>query len=195
MCDAGTPWVDELSPLTTPCRFNRDTEPSMKWTSNALFVGTLIASTFVTPSWSRDKQAEAAILSIEQAIVNARSVDQVVEYFDPQIVMYDFMPPTIRGLSAFVAHVKEVFAGMPSFDVRIREMHITADRELGFANSIQRVVVRDANGSVVLDGVFRNTNCYHKVNGRWLILDEHISFPVDLAAKKIVLDLDQETPK
>jgi ketosteroid isomerase-like protein len=147
----------------------------------------VLSTASVMPASARDKQAEAAIRSIEQAIVNARSVEPVVQYFDPQIVMYDFMPPTIRGISAFIGHVEAVFAGMPSFDVRILEMSITADRELGFANSIQRVIVKDAKGSVTLDAVFRNTNCYHKVKGRWLIQYEHISFPVDLQTRKAIL--------
>jgi ketosteroid isomerase-like protein len=152
---------------------------------------TILAATLATPAWARDIQAEAAILSIERAISDARSVDRIVQYFDPQVVMYDFTPPTVRGLSAFVGHVKEVFAGMPSFDVQILEMHITADRELGFANSVQRVIVRDTKGDITLDGVFRNTNCYHKRNGRWLIQYEHISFPVDLTSGKVVLQLKQ----
>jgi ketosteroid isomerase-like protein len=147
----------------------------------------VLSTASVMPAWARDRQAEAAIRFIEQAIVNARSVEPVVQYFDPQIVMYDFMPPTIRGISAFIGHVEAVFAGMPSFDVRILEMSITADRELGFANSIQRVIVKDAKGSITLDAVFRNTNCYHKVNGRWLIQYEHISFPIDLQTQNAIL--------
>jgi ketosteroid isomerase-like protein len=161
----------------------------MKSRGIAIMATTLLASaTLAPPTWAGDdKRAEAAILSIEHAIVDARSADSVAQYFDPQVVMYDFMPPTVRGLPALIAHVKEVFAGMNSFDVQILEMHVTADRELGFANSIQRVIVKDSNGSITLDGVFRNTNCYRKVHGRWLIQYEHISFPVDLASGKVVL--------
>jgi ketosteroid isomerase-like protein len=152
---------------------------------------TILATMLGTPAWARDKKAESAILAIEHAIVDARSADSVAQYFDPQVVMYDFTPPTVRGLSAFIGHVNEVFAGMPNFDVQILEMHITADRELGFANSVQRVIVKDAKGSITLDGVFRNTNCYRKVHGHWLIQYEHISFPVDLASGKVVLQLNQ----
>ena len=160
----------------------------MTATARIRFAAVVALSTApIMPAWARDKQAEAAIRTIEQAIVDARSVEPVVQYFDPQIVMYDFMPPTIRGISAFIGHVETVFAGMPSFEVRIVEMSITADREPGFANSIQRVIVKDNEGSVTLDAVFRNTNCYHKVNGRWLIQYEHISFPVDLQTGKAIL--------
>src|SRR6266404_7422323 len=125
----------------------------MKLTCISIAAAIALSSTAAMPAWSRDRQAEAAIRLIEQAIVDARSVEPVVQYFDPQVVMYDFMPPTIRGLSAFIGHVKAVFAGMPNFDVQILEMHITADHELGFANSVQRVIVRDAKGLVTLDGV------------------------------------------
>ena len=72
----------------------------------------VLSTASVMPAWARDKQAEAAIRSIEQAIVDARSVEPVVQYFDPQIVMYDFMPPTIRGISAFIGHVEAVFAAI-----------------------------------------------------------------------------------
>ena len=182
-------WSAESGPRGRWCF--QASAPVMKWTGTVAAAAMILATMLATPTWARDKQAEAAILSIEHAIVDARSVDSVAQYFDPQVVMYDFMPPTVRGLSALIGHVKEVFAGMPSFDVHILEMHITADRELGFANSVQRVIVKDAMGSITLDGVFRNTNCYRKVNGRWRIQYEHISFPVDLASGKVVLQLNQ----
>jgi ketosteroid isomerase-like protein len=141
-----------------------------------------------TPASARDPAAEAEIRKIEHAIADARTVDNIVHYYDPNIVFYDFVPPTVRGREAFKKHVQAVFATMTSFDVKVLEMDVDADGNLAFANSLQRVIVKNAAGETTLDGVFRNTNCYHKVDGQWLITYGHVSFPVDLDAGTIVLD-------
>jgi len=136
----------------------------------------------------------AEILRIEHAIADARTVDGILQYFDPDVVFYDFMPPVVRGREAFREHVKAVFATMPSFDVQILEMDIETDGNLAFANSVQRVIVTNQAGEVTLNGVFRNTNCYRRVDGQWLIKYEHISFPVDLAAGTIILNNGAGSP-
>lgn len=159
----------------------------MTFSRATVFVAMLAAAMMPSCACAHDRAAEADILKIEHEIAAARTVSQIARYFDPHVVLYDFMPPTIRGISAFTAHVNDVFATMPSFEVQIIEMDVNADTKLAFANSVQRVIVRDKAGHVTLDGIFRNTNCYHKVNGRWLIEYEHISFPVNLVTGKVIL--------
>jgi ketosteroid isomerase-like protein len=153
-----------------------------------LLAGLVILGLWAQSAFAAESGDQAEILRIEHAIADARTVDVILQYLDPDVVFYDFMPPTIRGRDAFKRHVEAVFATMPSFDVRIIEMDIETDGDLAFANSLQRVIVKNQAGEITLNAIFRNTNCYHRVAGRWLIKYEHISFPVDLDAGTIILD-------
>jgi ketosteroid isomerase-like protein len=60
---------------------------------------------------------------------------------------------------------------------------VMTDGNLAFSHSIQRAVVTDKDGKKA-DITFRLTDVYRNVNGKWLIVHEHVSVPVDLATGK-----------
>jgi len=151
-------------------------------------IGFIIAGAFSLPAVSRDKVAEAQIATIENIIANAQTTEVALKYFDPAIVMYDMTPPTFNGRAEVEAHVTQLLAYLKHFHTDILAMRVESDGVLGFANSTQHVVVRDDSGSVTLDAVLRVTECYHKVQGHWLVVASHGSLPVDLATGKMILD-------
>jgi ketosteroid isomerase-like protein len=67
--------------------------------------------------------------------------------------------------------------------MEISDLDITADSKLAFSHSIQHFVCTDAKGNK-MEMTMRATDAYRKIKGKWLIVHEHISAPIDLATGK-----------
>ena len=63
------------------------------------------------------------------------------------------------------------------------DLDVVADRNLAYSHSIQHVAGTDKQGKK-LDLTVRVTDVYKKAHGRWQIIHEHVSVPVDLDTAK-----------
>ena len=101
------------------------------------------------------------------------------------LVVFDLIPPRqYNGWEAYKKDWAGVVAGCadsPKFE--ISDLDITADPKLAFSHSIQHFVCTDAKGNK-MEMTMRVTDAYRKENGKWLIVHEHISAPIDLATGK-----------
>ena len=133
---------------------------------------------------------EAAIRALEESFVsafNSGDIDAIMENYIPDnsLVVFDVVPPRQhlgadeyhRAWEGFFTH----FKGTPK--IAITDLGITVDGNLGFSHSIQRVTGTDAEGHTV-DRTVRVTDGYRKIGGKWLIVLEHVSVPVDLKTGK-----------
>jgi uncharacterized protein (TIGR02246 family) len=133
---------------------------------------------------------EAAIRALENAFAtafNAGDVDAMMKNYVPdnRLVVFDVVPPRQhlgadayrKAWTGFFAH----FKGTPT--IAITDLGITVDGDLGFSHSIQHVTGIDKQGRSV-DRTVRVTDGYRKIGGKWLIVLEHVSVPVDLATGK-----------
>ncbi len=121
------------------------------------------------------------------AAFNAGNIDAMMKNYikDKSLVVFDVVPPrqhlgadTYRkAWVGFFAHFKV----RPK--IEITDLAITADGSLGFSHSIQHVTGTDTKGNSV-DRTVRVTDGYRKIGGKWLIVLEHISVPVDIATGK-----------
>jgi ketosteroid isomerase-like protein len=95
------------------------------------------------------------------------------------------VPP--RQYVGAAAYCKDWQDFLGSFDgpitVELTDLDILADRNLAYSHSIQRVAGTDKQGKK-LDLIVRVTGVYKKARGRWHLIHEHVSVPVDLAADK-----------
>jgi ketosteroid isomerase-like protein len=117
---------------------------------------------------------KAAIRALEDRFVaafNAGDIDAMMENYVPD------------NSADFFSH----FKGTPK--LAITDLGITADGNVGFSYSFQHVTGIDPQGHPV-DRTVRVTDGYRKIGGKWLIVLEHISVPVDLKTGKPAL-----TPK
>ena len=133
---------------------------------------------------------EAAIRELEDRFTSAFNVgdiDAMMKNYitDTSLVVFDVVPPrqhlgakTYRkAWIGFFTH----FKGTPK--ITITDLYITADSNIGFSHSIQHVTGIDIKGHSV-DRTVRVTDGYRKIDGKWLIVLEHISVPVDIATGK-----------
>jgi ketosteroid isomerase-like protein len=133
---------------------------------------------------------KAEILKMEQVLANAPNLEVAMQWHDPNVICYDWERGIFKGYDAVKKHFAGLFAEVPSADVKIEDISIETDGQLAVANSVQHVVAKDAKtGKVTLDSVFRTTDAYHRVNGKWLLFSQHNSFPIELASGKAVISV------
>jgi uncharacterized protein (TIGR02246 family) len=134
-----------------------------------------------------DKSDITALENRVAAGVEAKDADAVMANYIPgdSLVVFDLVPPRqYTGADAYKKDWAGVFAGgadSPKFE--ISDLDISADRKLAYSHSIQHFTCTDAKGNK-MDMTMRATDVYRKVNGKWLIVHEHYSAPIDLATGK-----------
>jgi len=102
-----------------------------------------------------------------------------------ELVVFDVIPPReYDGWDAYKKDFQDFFAGYKGpVKFSISNLSYQTDGNLGFGHSIQRVVGTDTNGKP-LDTTVRVTDAYRKIEGKWFIVHEHVSVPVDLNTNK-----------
>ena len=90
--------------------------------------------------------------------------------------------------NAFVTHWQEFFGSYQSLDVEFPDVSITAGDDVAFSHCLHRVKGTLKNGQQT-DWWLRWTAGYRKTNGKWLIVHEQVSVPIDLKSGKAMLDL------
>ena len=118
---------------------------------------------------------------------NAKSVDGVMKVFAPgkELVVFDVVPPReYDGWDAYKKDFQDFFAGYKGpVKFTISNLSYQTSGDLGFGHSIQRVVGTDTKGKPS-DVTVRVTDAYRKIGGKWFIVHEHVSVPVDLNTNK-----------
>jgi uncharacterized protein (TIGR02246 family) len=134
--------------------------------------------------------AGADIRALEERFVaafKAKDLDAIMKAYTPDqtLVVFDVVPP--RQYVGAAAYRKDWQTFLDSFEgpitVELTDLDVGADRNLAYSHSIQRVAGTDKHGKK-LDLTLRVTDVYKKIRGRWLIIHEHVSVPVDVDAGK-----------
>jgi len=158
--------------------------------SGAIAGATLIALLIMAFGAPAGADAPADIKALEDrfvAALKAKDVDAIMKVYasDQTLVVFDVIPP--RQYVGAAAYRKDWQAFLGSFEgpitVELTDLDIVADRNLAYSHSIQRVAGTDEQGKK-LDLTVRVTDVYKKARGRWLIIHEHVSVPVDLDTDK-----------
>ena len=68
----------------------------------------------------------------------------------------------------------------------VSDMAIVAEGNLGYSRMVEHVTGKQKNGQP-MDMLVRVTDVYRKNKGKWLIIHEHVSVPVDLESGKAVM--------
>lgn len=118
---------------------------------------------------------------------NKKDVATIMSCYAPgqQLFVFDAIPP--REYPSWEAYKKDwegLFAAYPGpLHDEISDLKIATDGNLAFSHHIETGYFTRSDGSK-MDWVVRVTDAYRKINGKWLIVHEHVSFPVDLETGK-----------
>ncbi len=134
--------------------------------------------------------SEAQIKALEDqfaAAFNAKDVDAIMKLYVPDESLFVFdvgVPRQHVGAKDYRKDWEDflgTFKGPVKFE--LSNLSIMADDSLGFGHSIQHITGTDTKGKPV-DFTVRVTDGYRKINGKWLIVQEHVSVPVNFDTGK-----------
>jgi uncharacterized protein (TIGR02246 family) len=131
-----------------------------------------------------DEKAIRELNSRFEAAVKARDIDKLMSCYvsDDSLVLFDAVPPRqYLGAKAVRKDYEDFLSVFPgTIDSKISDVKISVDTNLAYSHFIDTWTATDKDGKKV-QLVFRVTDVYRKTDGKWLIVHEHISFPVDPA--------------
>src|SRR5579875_2659280 len=153
----------------------------------AMYAGTCTPAELSAQSTSKDKAAIEAAVERYRKAFEAKDVNAVMENYAPgaQLFVFDAIPP--RDYPSWDAYRKDwegLFAAFPGpLHYRISDMHITVVGPVAYSHRIETGHFTQADGAS-REYVVRVTDVYRKMHGKWLVVQEHVSFPVDLMTGK-----------
>jgi ketosteroid isomerase-like protein len=158
--------------------------------SGAIACAILVALSALALGTPARADARGDIKALEDRFVaafKAKDVDAIMKAYAPgqALVVFDVVPP--RQYVGAAAYRKDWQTFLGSLDgpitVELTDLEVGADRNLAYSHSIQHVTGSDKHGKN-LDLTLRVTDIYQKIRGRWFIVHEHVSVPVDLDTDK-----------
>jgi ketosteroid isomerase-like protein len=149
------------------------------------------AATYTLAFWAEAKiDDKAQIAALEDHLISsikAKDLDGVMSVYVPDdtLFVFDVIPPReYVGARAYREDWKGVLENFNGpISAEISDLKITSSNGLGFGHSIQHFSGADHSGKNI-DWTLRVTDCYKKIKGKWLIVHEHYSVPVDLQTAK-----------
>ncbi len=148
----------------------------------------IFLSLAMAPAARADAADEAAIKALQQnfvTAVKAKDLDGIMKYYVPDetLFVFDVVPP--RQFVGAAAYRKDWEEFLTSIDGQLTfemsDFVLSADTNLAFAHSIQRTSGKTKDGND-FDFTTRVTDVFKKIDGKWLVVHEHLSVPVDLVS-------------
>jgi ketosteroid isomerase-like protein len=121
---------------------------------------------------------------LEDRLANAaevRNLDGIMKSYVPDEILFDVIPPRqYVGAKAFRKDWDEFLGSTKgSLKYTITDLVVTTLGTVAYGHSIQRIVGTGVKGDPI-DLTTRVSDVYRKIKGAWVIVQEHISIPVDL---------------
>ena len=149
---------------------------------------------------SKDEAQIRQIFVEWQRAFEAGDLDGVMKLYAPEaaiardaqndLVAFDVVPPIqYVGRAAYrqsYANFFAMFEGRPKI-VSLENMRIITGKDMAVAHGSERVV-GTLKGGGTMDVTMRWTEVFRKLDGKWYVVHEHISVPVDFEKNHPVLD-------
>ncbi|HJU27930.1 MAG TPA: nuclear transport factor 2 family protein [Candidatus Binataceae bacterium] len=150
-----------------------------------------IVATGILVSHAQSKPSDhQQIIDLEHGVATAKNVDEALSYYDhsPDLVLFDVIPPLeYSGYAAVRKDFENFFATYPTSHFEITDLRVANDGRIGFANYIEHFTGVAKDGKKA-ENTWRVTDCLEKKDGKWKIVNEHISVPVDVASGRADLN-------
>lgn len=116
--------------------------------------------------------------------MSKKDIEGVMAVYAPEKALFVFDvvgPPGVHfGWNEYREAFKQMFGairGPLRFTMSDLDIHVSGD--FGYSRSLQRVSGIRVKGAKSFDYTVRVTDVYQKINGKWLIVQEHLSLPID----------------
>jgi ketosteroid isomerase-like protein len=135
-----------------------------------------------------DGAAVAALYKTFADGFNKRSPDEIMSIYanNGTLFVFDVIPP--RAYPSWAAYRKDwvdLFKAYKTIHASVTALHVSVDSDgnTAWTRYLVPTSVTLANGSKA-SVVVRSTDVLQKIDGKWLIVQEHDSIPVDLVTMK-----------
>ncbi len=150
--------------------------------SLALAAVCLLGLTAATPA-SAQTSDKAAIRALYQRFndgFNKKDVDAIMAAYAPDVFVFDVIPPRqYVGAPAYRKDWEDLFAANPGpISDTVSDLSITVVGPVAYTHCINEGFMTDKDGKQSHLAV-RTTDVLRKIDGKWLIVQEHNSVPVD----------------
>jgi len=150
----------------------------------------LLAAALAWPAFAPAAPSdEAQIQALEKqfvAAVQAKDPAKIMAVYAPEgLFVFDLVPPRqYVGQAAYKKDWENVFAGtVGPVKFSVSDLSVTVVGPVAYGHSIQTISWTGKNGKA-MSAVVRVTDVYRKIGDKWLIVQEHVSVPVDLDTGK-----------
>jgi ketosteroid isomerase-like protein len=115
--------------------------------------------------------------------LRAKDVDALMAHYARDNITYDVLPPLqVTGADAYRKNFERWFASLQGpIDYEIRDLHVATADDLGLCHYLGHVKGTRKSGEKS-DYWVRVTSGWRKMNGRWMVVHEHVSMPVSMEA-------------
>lgn len=141
---------------------------------------------------NNDEAEIRALLDRWAKAFDAHDIEGIMSNYAPgdAVVAYDISPPLqYKGKEAYRKDYLEFLAQYDGpIHVEYRDMRILSSGDVGFVHSLERFSGKLKTGQQS-DMWLRYTGGLRKIDGKWLIVHDHVSVPTDFESGKAVLDL------
>lgn len=129
-----------------------------------------------------DPEAEIRALSAQWlAAFHERDLDAMLRHYAPDVQLYDLKPPLVlRGLAAVRRMWEECLpymTGITGYD--FHEVTVHAGPEVAFYHCLSHMTGTGSPGHDI-DHWMRVTIGFHRIEGQWRVVHEHVSVPVHM---------------
>ena len=132
---------------------------------------------------TQDEQAIRAIAKELVAAYENKDIAKIMSFYVPNdsFVVFDLTPPPqFVGYKAEWQNYADFYSAFPgSVDIDVANFAVTIDGTLAFSHEFDTWQIADKGGKK-LSFTGRETYIYQKIKGKWLIVHEPCSVPVDI---------------
>lgn len=125
------------------------------------------------------------------AAFRAKDINRLMSHYSADVIAYDLKPPfQVKGATAWRSIWEECMPCFPSsFDVETRDLTVIANDDVAIAHWLFRFTGMEP-GHPAMQSYMRATVGYRKEQGRWRIVHEHASVPINPETSLAVYTLE-----
>lgn len=129
-----------------------------------------------------EKQIILNLVNQWRLALDNRDLDALLENYHPDCVLFDLKPPhRLNGVAKIRKAWEECLPYFPEkFTSKHRDLEVTVVGDMALLHGYHRFIALSdlEKWKDVLHDI-RVTVCYQKINGKWLVIHEHVSMPYD----------------
>jgi ketosteroid isomerase-like protein len=129
--------------------------------------------TNITDSQQRDREI---LTSIVKEMAESMTGAQSTKHWAEDALWFDIPAFASRGIQPALKMFDRVFSGFKACNIDILEEDVTINGDMGIVCTIQRVNIVLKSGDTK-QALVRQTDCFERRGGEWLLIHEHASFP------------------